>query len=1154
MRGLEALPLLALEEEKTVIERFAKVRRARNSAISDEVTLLFFEIRQIFEGFELCTTILPYLDILADLAKDVLSGNRALSGVDVDESLSSVQNELRVLPLPSRVGEMLSALLRSVAQMFSDEFSHHSRGKGWMMASAVFVELYVPETFFDPAAEAAVLFKSKLRQSECLFSDFLAAKHYTASVLGCQSSLPLVRERLLALTADCKQIELQTAYRPQRSQLGEVMRDLSHLKSMICAREGERTIVELDNIPSEQVDFLQDALQSFIDRTWKKFPAYQDLLLPALGAAFHMKYGLALTSQREGLSLQFEKILEDLLTFFDAGTEHFERHILLLDSIMLKDGISEFSVLVGKTALALLSRLAWKAKVSGLPSQRLNSLFHSIADLLYKWWSAWTENVRKDEEDQATLYKYKERKFDVSSETEIEEAELTETFPSYREEIENDEALKVEKDSRLSPKEFAETLPQEVAEMHLLFVKAMHGREPCTEEAIWYSTAWKAFKTAALVSSHVEHSLSTELDWKSSQSIEFMARTCFAQFDKSAYAVFDIYKDPNTGEVAALLSILEQTQEIAMLILSQFPEHSVARDIASLCSRIASFPTSAPMMKYLTAAELLLLKCNEWERYASRELSMKSCISQLTGLSVKWRGIELQSWSVLLRIEEQKFASKSNALWFNLWSTLGSVAQSDSKESEKEVISVLDQFVLGSAMGEFDYRLSILLTFYNDPYLQSISNGPKIRSILYNIHSYYSQFLPQVKEHILQRKGPIQKELIEFTKIASWKDINVLALKESARRSHYQLAKFMRKYREILSGPVSTVILTIRQTLPESALTGAKTKEYASLTALAGSILEQRPVQSVQRYNSEQRGKRLKSIGVLLMKSHDFLKTAILGNCHILSMSCNICTDNACCNEAINIDDFAQAIIERCESFQKAEDVKGAKSIRRRAFTDLFKFLEYLGVSTRSSPLHESVRDYTFLMGHSGGFASLEGVPLFAQDSLNSATILLVERAEFQYFKLLSRISLTRELAMKSSRDLTERDVERCISSIDYLMVTIIGLRDVLSLVSQSLVDPIFQEYDHLCSSVEADQIVRDLTLAPSGAILSTLTSQKEWVDRTIGVITQIRVFLRELGMSDMLTRDINVLHGRCCYLQKLDRWIFQAGRKRVAIECSHGF
>jgi midasin len=77
-------------------------------------------------------------------------------------------------------------------------------------------------------------------------------------------------------------------------------------------------------------------------------------------------------------------------------------------------------------------------------------------------------------------------------------------------------------------------------------------------------------------------------------------------------------------------------------ILEEYPSHPVLLQIAQLCHRISALPTDrcapcrcvharcasqpparSPIMKVLTGVELLLRKCEEWEAYASKRVSIQ---------------------------------------------------------------------------------------------------------------------------------------------------------------------------------------------------------------------------------------------------------------------------------------------------------------------------------------------------------------------------------------------------------------------------------------------------------------------------------------------------------------------------------------------------
>ena len=74
-----------------------------------------------------------------------------------------------------------------------------------------------------------------------------------------------------------------------------------------------------------------------------------------------------------------------------------------------------------------------------------------------------------------------------------------------------------------------------------------------------------------------------------------------------------------------------------------------------------------------------------------------------------------------------------------------------------------------------------------------------------NFVTFYEQFNQRfyLLLKILKR---LEKDINEVILLASWKISNIDALKQSARRSHNNLYKIVRKYRAILSTPVQPII------------------------------------------------------------------------------------------------------------------------------------------------------------------------------------------------------------------------------------------------------------------------------------------------------------------------------------------------------------
>lgn len=91
-------------------------------------------------------------------------------------------------------------------------------------------------------------------------------------------------------------------------------------------------------------------------------------------------------------------------------------------------------------------------------------------------------------------------------------------------------------------------------------------------------------------------------------------------------------------------------------------------------------------------------------------------------------------------------------------------------------------------------------------YKQEIRGAESLRrvsQILFNIHGFYDNFTANVTAYLKAERSRIEKDVQNLIKLASWKDVNVYALRQSAIRSHHQLYKSVRKLRAILQKPAS---------------------------------------------------------------------------------------------------------------------------------------------------------------------------------------------------------------------------------------------------------------------------------------------------------------------------------------------------------------
>lgn len=232
-----------------------------------------------------------------------------------------------------------------------------------------------------------------------------------------------------------------------------------------------------------------------------------------------------------------------------------------------------------------------------------------------------------------------------------------------------------------------------------------------------------------------------------------------------------------------------------------------------------SISLNSPVAMVLNALEQLLVQSQDWEMYANRSNSLKTHQQQLTTLIVDWRRLELSCWQTLLDSQALTFARSVSEWWFRLYDACvrGALDAADSEESLTEflvkLLPLLDEFIKTSTLGQYSARLRLLRAF--EAFCGELSTTKagmeraallRVRTVLRVTHAYYSLSVARAQKSLEEQRRPLEKEVRNYIKLASWKDINVQALKESATRTHHQLYKIIRKFREVLRQPVESML------------------------------------------------------------------------------------------------------------------------------------------------------------------------------------------------------------------------------------------------------------------------------------------------------------------------------------------------------------
>ncbi|CAG8710126.1 11900_t:CDS:1, partial [Acaulospora colombiana] len=536
--------------------------------------------------------------------------------------------------------------------------------------------------------------------------------------------------------------------------------------------------------------------------------------------------------------------------------------------------------------------------------------------------------------------------------------------------------------------------------------------------------------------------------------------------------IYDFYKDENIVEARKLGVIIANFQRRLKELLKLWPEHAILQQLHSICDRINGFKLNSPIAKLLTGLELLLQKSEDWESYASRDVSMKPNREEVTNLIICWRQLELTCWPKLLAAQDKYYKKSALKWWFHLYGCIirpvheisRRYADGDAppvfKDHITEIVKSLDQFVQSSNFGEFESRLELIRIFYMHLCNYSPTHGSlynQAADALWNVYKYYLQFRDELRNSLGNLRKPIEEELHQFVKIASWKDVNIHTLKQSAQKTHRHLSKCIRKYKEILDRPITDIMamsqnncLIIREKGQEYDVDEGS-KLFSSPEKWLSNIL---PIEHPEETSELQRAlsehvlptpNRFVNINATLRKFRSYCYNDIFGR----NSTRNFCTD-----------DFATEIILGIKALQDETNpamskeskgsLKNLKLIKKKSLIDLLKELKRIGL--HAFPNRKAIEKQQDLVGYILQLPRLQSLTetlttlVFKYHSncqlpVGKDSFLISEKVDDYYYRIIARINYLRLASANYSKDLSPQEVRKALGFTEDLLSLIVQER-----------------------------------------------------------------------------------------------------------------
>ncbi|KKY15461.1 putative von willebrand factor type a [Diplodia seriata] len=893
-------------------------------------------------------------------------------------------------------------------------------GQAWISLAIAFLWLYVPDRPFDPALRPLVERSLFGTHRDGLAASLAALRRFEQAFTGRAVNLRtrLVEQDIAAMGTEPS---VPAIARPPLSELAQLSGEFGNLLRVL---DGLVRAVDAGEVGAMRDATLEMNIQQIVKRLSEGYRGYDDITAPVITFLQCLRVGVILAAGDDGADVGAE-----VFDYVAAHTPFF--------------GGSSSALVPASNAVAFrktnpvdlrwhaLSALAVKLSVQPEKTPSINdrNLAHDIFRSFYEQWKEKLEADQEKAAEQSGLYRFKGG---LDAEEEATEAELQSLFPDFEQ----------QGDAGNSPTAPAES-PQELARrLAVCHADIFVNRENPTE------------RVNALIAQATEFVSKIETSGRS--GLETSLPAIFLALNKQSEHLlqdnpsprhYNFYTDANVSEAKKLVALIHRVQKRFRQIQEVWPEHATLADVLRESDELLAFRHVEPVAKFLTKGEKLHACIYQWQQVASREFSAAPLYDEVTSLLVSWRQLELTTWARLFDIEVEKAKDDAKGWFFVAYQTIIAATESlgsgvAMEDHVQELLSTLEQFALSTTAGQYHERLRLLEQFREQLALREVDEPSvrPVRTALDNFIRYFMRFAQPVRELVAKGRAALEKDMKNVLKVASWKDRNIDALRQSAKTSHKKLFRVVRKFRDILNKPVDAVL---SQDLPEPAKSSLASAAAAQPVDAA---VDAAAVQVCEQYvpGWSTRPSRFKDLSTTVKLMHRMTQpTASSRKDGGEGGTVTTITSDG----AAYIQDFLDGLETSIAELQKAtpakltddnkNEVKHLKSRKRKLFADTLKELREMGFRSHVGG--------DVLERQDGLAKVLARLPTLPPVSSSDGGV--ARGAEEYLHKTFNLMRQVRDVAREHSGDLTNADVARCIGSFESMLHASLKQREVVAKV-----------------------------------------------------------------------------------------------------------
>lgn len=800
-------------------------------------------------------------------------------------------------------------------------------GHVWLGVAKLILDLYVTNIPIDPAVRRLLMGKTKATHLSLLHEELAAVEAGEIALKGISGSdrVDRLRDRLQ------KGYDESVALGPTLDRPSDPARLallFSEVHNFMSEAVGDDKLDQLVNaITSNFAQALQRenafqlAAAAFVQRLLINYDDLSDLVQPIVTALSYAQFGVrCLARDMQLRHASTTSLLPVMVTFpVVAGIDD------LMKLAEERGTDTNFQLLEAAASWYTLG-------LDGDMSSRL-PVFVSHLDGLYATWSDARSREQREAQDAESLYRIRRTNIAVLSEEEQESKELAELFPQYDETSAGDDEPPSPSEGQLQIT--ADFGSKQVEDFHRLVVD-FPGSGRTGDNGLL-----RRRLDAGIQSSFDLVSTDEKLD---NRSLSFQIRQLHLRraATQTLPMPANFYLEPNEPEIRKAHTLITRLRSRLDILILDWPEQMVLQHIRDRCERVLNLDTKQPVAMILSVLEQLLQHTNDWESYANRDNSLQAFQHDASVLIIEWRKLELSSWMRLLDDQAGQYVARDAEWTLRLYGALirGGKAADDIDKHLSSVLPMVTTYLNTSTVGVFDSRLMVLSCLERLALGLSRTTDGEARkltliwTVLHNVLANAQLFGDKVRETLQTQRAIIDRSIKDYVKLASWKDVNVYALKVSALKSHRHLHRSIRKFRDLLQQPIAPILvdlLSICQQDPPQMMDPIS--HFLVLPLVRMEAFHSRP-------EEDRLPDHLIRLDDTFGKYHDIL---------VASDSVSLTSSGS------HLDAMAVDIIETAAGLAKstpanltkenAKIVKNLASRKRKAFSDLLKALRACGFS-----------------------------------------------------------------------------------------------------------------------------------------------------------------------------------------------------------------